>query len=552
MAQIDGNTLIARSLKKQGVEHMFGIVGFPVFGIAVAAQAEGIQFIGMRNEQAASYAAGAVGYFTGRPGVCLTVSGPGMIHGIAGLANAQENCWPMMLIGGASNSFQEGMGAFQEAPQVELARIYSKYSARPDSPARIPFYCEQAVRTSINGRPGATYLDFPDDFLSAKVEERDIEIPDRCPDPPRTQADASDVQRAIDVLRSAERPLVIIGKGAAYSRAEEEVRQLIESTRLPFLTSPMGKGVVDDEHALSVMPARGLALQDADVVLLLGARLNWIMHFGLPPRFAEGVKTIQVDIHAEEIGRNVPAEVGLVGDIKAIAGQLNQALEAEPFTYPSDTPWWETLSAKVDENKTFVQNMMNDDSVPMGYYRVLREIQDQAPPGTIIQAEGANTMDISRSVLMHENPRERIDAATFGTMGVGLAQAIAAQVVHPDRKVICVEGDSAFGFSGMEVETACRYRLPIVFVIINNNGIGMGFEELPEDRFQSPAMAYTIQAGYEKMIEGFGGKGYSVRTPGELSTSLKQALDDSMPSIINVHIDPHARAKPQKHHWLTA
>jgi 2-hydroxyacyl-CoA lyase 1 len=552
MAQIDGNTLIARSLKKQGVEHMFGIVGFPVFGIAAAAQAEGIQFIGMRNEQAASYAAGAVGYFTGRPGVCLTVSGPGMIHGIAGLANSQENCWPMMLIGGASNSFQEGMGAFQEAPQVELARIYSKYAARPDSPSRIPFYCEQAVRSSINGRPGATYLDFPDDFLSAKVEESDIAIPGRCPEPPRTQADAGEVQRAIDVLRSAERPLVIIGKGAAYSRAEDEVRRFIESTRLPFLTSPMGKGVVDDEHALSVMPARGLALQDADVVLLLGARLNWIMHFGMPPRFAEGVKTIQVDIHAEEIGRNVPAEVGLVGDIKAVAGQLNQALEADPFAYASDTPWWETLSAKVEENKTFVQNMMNDDSVPMGYYRVLREIQDQAPPGTIIQAEGANTMDISRSVLMHENPRERIDAATFGTMGVGLAQAIAAQVVHPNRKVICVEGDSAFGFSGMEVETACRYRLPIVFVIINNNGIGMGFEELPEDRFQSPAMAYTIQAGYEKMIEGFGGKGYSVRTPDELSTSLKRALDDSMPSIINVHIDPHARAKPQKHHWLTA
>lgn len=552
MAEIDGNTLIARSLKAQGVEHMFGIVGFPVFGIAAAAQAEGIQFLGMRNEQAASYAAGAVGYLTGRPGACLTVSGPGVIHGLAGLANAQENCWPMILLGGASNTYQEGMGAFQEAPQVEYARPYTKYSARPDSPRRIPFYCEQAVRTAINGRPGATYLDFPDDFLSAKVEESEAPIPKRCPDPPRTQADPVEVGRAIDVLRGAERPLVIIGKGAAYAHAEQEIRDFLEATQLPFLSSPMGKGVVDDDHPLSVMPARGLALQDADVVLLLGARLNWIMHFGLPPRFAEGVKTIQVDIHAEEIGRNVPAEVGLCGDLKAIGGQLCAAVEAEPFTYPSDTPWWSALKEKVEENRTFVQNMMNDDAVPMGYYRVLREIQEQAPEGTIIQAEGANTMDISRSVLMHKNPRERIDAATFGTMGVGLAQAIAAQVVHPDRKVICVEGDSAFGFSGMEVETACRYRLPIVFVIINNNGIGLGFEELPEDRFQSPAMAYTIQAGYEKMIEGFGGKGYSVRTPDELSAALKQAIADDMPSIVNVHIDPQAKAKPQKHHWLTA
>jgi len=552
MATIDGNTLIARSLKKQGVEHMFGIVGFPVFGIAGAAQREGIQFIGMRNEQAASYAAGAVGYLTGRPGACLTVSGPGVIHGLAGLANAQENCWPMILLGGASNSYQEGRGAFQEAPQVELARIYSKYTARPDQPSRIPFYCEQAVRTSINGRPGAVYLDFPDDMLAAQIEESETSIPERCPEPPRTLAPTADVARAIEVLRTAERPLVIIGKGAAYSRAEDEIRQFVESTKLPFLTSPMAKGVVDEEHELSVMPARGTALENADVVVLLGARLNWIMHFGLPPRFNENVKTIQVDIHGEEIGRNVPAEVGLCGDIKAVVDQLNTALEAEPFSYASDTPWWSALSEKVTENKAFVQNMMNDEAVPMGYYRVLREIQEQAPPGTIIQAEGANTMDISRSVLMHKNPRERIDAATFGTMGVGLAQAIAAQVVHPDRKVICVEGDSAFGFSGMEVETACRYRLPIVFVIINNNGFGMGFDELPEDRFQSPAMAYTIEAGYEKMIEGFGGKGYSVRTPDELSTSLKQALDDSMPSIINVHIDPQARAKPQKHPWLTA
>ncbi len=551
MATIDGNTLLARSLKQQGVEKMFGIVGFPVFGTAMAAQKEGIQFIGMRNEQAASYAAAAVGFLTGRPAACLTVSGPGMIHGIAGLANAESNCWPMILIGGSSNSYQEGRGAFQEAPQVELGRIYTKYSARPDSASRIPFYVEQAVRISISGRPGPVYLDFPDDFLAAQLEEDEVVFPARCPDPSRTQADPNEVQRAIEVLRGAQRPLVIIGKGAAYSRAEAEVRAFIEATQLPFLSSPMGKGVVDDEHPLSVAPGRGLALQEADVVLLLGARLNWIMHFGLPPRFDANVKTIQVDIHAEEIGRNVPAEVGLVGDIKAVVGQLNAALETKPFSFAADAPWRSTLAEKVAENKEFVRNQMTDDAVPMGYYRVLREIQEQSPPGTFIQAEGAQTMDISRSVLMHDQPRLRLDAGTFGTMGVGLGQAIAAQVVHPDKKVICVEGDSAFGFSGMEVETACRYQLPIVFVIINNNGIGGGFDELPDERFQSPVSAYTIQAGYQKMIEGFGGKGYLVRTPDELSASLKQALDDTMPSIINVLINPLARAKPQKHPWLT-
>jgi 2-hydroxyacyl-CoA lyase 1 len=551
MPTIDGATLTARALKQQGVEYMFGIVGFPVFGLAAAAQREGIKFIGMRNEQAASYAAGAVGYLTGRPGACLTVSGPGVVHGLAGLANAKENCWPMILLGGASDSYQEGQGAFQEAPQVELARPYTKYSARPDEPGRLPFYIEQAVRMSINGRPGAVYIDLPDDYLTTQIEESEVSLPPRTPEPPRVQAPVGAAGQAIDVLRRAERPLVIIGKGAAYSRAEDEIRAFIESTQLPFLSSPMGKGVVPDEHALSVAPARGMALQDADVVVLLGARLNWIMHFGLPPRFDADVKTIQVDIAADEIGRNVPAAVGLVGDVKAVVGQLNEELAANPYRFDAGAPWRGQLAAKVDENRTFVQNMMSDESVPMGYYRVLRELQEQAPPGTLIQAEGAQTMDISRSVLMHDQPRLRLDAGSFGTMGVGLGQAIAAAVVHPDRKTICLEGDSAFGFSGMEVETACRYKLPIVFVIVNNNAIGGGVDALPDDRFQAPASGYTIDAGYEKMIEGFGGKGYLVRTPAELGTSLKQALDDDMPSIINVLIDPHARAKPQKHGWLT-
>lgn len=551
MATIDGTTLTARALKQQGVEYMFGIVGFPVFGLAAAAQREGIKYIGMRNEQAASYAAGAVGYLTGRPGACLVVSGPGMVHAIAGLANAKENCWPMILLGGSSDTYQEGMGAFQESPQVELARIYSKYTARPDTPKRIPFYIEQAVRTSINGRPGAVYIDLPDDYLTAEVEEEEAQFLPRCPEPPRVQAEVGAAGRAIDVLRNAERPLVIVGKGAAYAHAEDEVRAFIEATQLPFLSSPMGKGVVPDEHPLSVAPARGMALQEADVVVLLGARLNWIMHFGLPPRFAADVKTIQVDISPEEIGRNVPAAVGLVGDIKAVVSQLNDELAANPFTFAKNAAWRDQLGTKVAENKAFVENMMNDDAVPMGYYRVLREIQEQAPLGTLIQAEGAQTMDISRSVLMHDQPRLRLDAGSFGTMGVGLGQAVAAAAVDPSRKVICLEGDSAFGFSGMEVETACRYRLPIVFVIVNNNAIGGGVDQLPDDRWQAPASGYTIDAGYEKMIEGFGGKGYLVRTPDEFSSSLKQALDDPMPSIINVLIDPHARAKPQKFAWLT-
>ncbi len=549
MAELNGATIIARSLKQQGVDYMFGIVGFPVFGIASAAQREGIKYFGFRNEQAASYAAGAVGYLTGRPGACLAVSGPGMIHAIAGLANAWSNCWPMILLGGANDAYQNGQGAFQEAPQVEAARPFTKYSARPDAAARLPYYIEQAVRTSIYGRPGAVYLDLPNDIISAQLPEEEIAFRERCPDPPRTCAESGAVERALEVLASAERPLVIVGKGAAYSRAETEVREFIEKTRLPYLASPMGKGVLPDDHRLSVAPARSFALQNADVVFLLGARFNWIMHFGLPPRFAEKVRVIQLDISPEEIGTNVPAEVALVGDAKAITAQLNRAVEAKGWSYPTETDWRLELAGKIKENVASVEQMLNDDKVPMGYYRVLREIRDQIPRDAILVNEGASTMDIGRTVLPNFEARSRLDAGSFGTMGVGLGLAIAAAVVHPDRKVVAVEGDSAFGFSGMEIEVACRYGLPITVVVVNNNGIGGGPSELDPKRI--PPSAYTPNARYEKVIEAFGGKGYFATTPEELEHALKEALNDPNPNVVNVMIDPRAQRKPQQFNWLT-
>ncbi len=549
MAEIDGATIIARSLKQQGVDYMFGVVGFPVAAIAAAAQREGIQYYGFHNEQAASYAAGAVGYLTGRPGVCIAVCGPGMVHGIAGLANAWSNTWPMILIGGAPDSYQDGQGSFQEAPQVEAARPFTKMSRRAETIERVPYYVEQAVRTSIYGRPGAVYLDFANDVISGRIEEADVAFQDRCPDPPRTHAEPGSVEQAVDALKSAERPLVIVGKGAAYSRAEDEVREFIDKTQLPFLASPMGKGVVPDDHPLSVAPARSFALQNADLVFLMGARLNWIMHFGLPPRFDEKVRIVQMDISAEEIGTNVPTEVALVGDAKAITGQLNTVLEKSPWTYPQETTWWTGLSAKSEENKAAVAAMEQDESEPMGYYRVLRAVREAIPEDAIIASEGASTMDIGRTVLPNIVPRARLDAGTFGTMGVGVAQAIAAAAVHPERKVVAVEGDAGFGFSAMEVEVACRYGLPITFIVVNNNGIGGGPTEL--DRENIPPGSFMPNARYEMIIEAFGGKGYYVTELAELDSTLRKAVDDPTPSIVNIMIDPKAQRKPQQFNWLT-
>jgi 2-hydroxyacyl-CoA lyase 1 len=549
MAEVDGATLIARSLKQQGVEYMFGIVGIPVVPIAFAAQREGIKYIGMRHEQSASYAAQAVGYLTGKPGACLVVSGPGMTNAISGLANAWSNRWPMILLGGASDMSQHGMGAFQEAPQVEAARPWVKYAADVDRIDRIPYFVEQAVRTSMYGRPGPVYLDLPGDIITGKVD--DEQAPQRPPlgPAPRFLADPASVEAAVAALKTAERPLVIVGKGAAYARAEDEVREFIESTQLPFLATPMGKGVMPDDHPLSVGAARSHVLQNADLVLLMGARLNWILHFGLPPRFNKDVRVIQMDIAAEEIGTNVPAEVALAGDAKAVTAQLNAVLREEPWQYPPETVWRTGIDKKIADNRVTTQAMFDDDSVPMNYYRVLREIRDILPRDAIIASEGANTMDIGRTVLPNFLPRHRLDAGSFGTMGVGLSFAIAAQVVHPEKRVVAVEGDSAFGFSGMEVEVACRYNLPITFIVLNNNGISGGLPVIDPERVLP--MQYVPSARYDKVIEAFGGDGYFVETPDQLRPVLEAAFASNRPNVVNIMINAQAGRKPQEFGWLT-
>ena len=550
MATVTGAQLMARSLKQQGVDYMFGIVGFPVQGFAADAQKEGITYVGMRNEQAASYAAHAAGYLTGRPQACLTVSGPGVIHAFAGLANAKQNCWPMILIGGASPVYQNGMGGFQEERQVELAAPYCKYAHAIEHVPRIPYYVNQAVRHALYGRPGPVYLDFPDDIIRGECEEDEAAVVARVPEPPRTMADPEAVEAALSALESAERPLVVVGKGMAWARAEDEVREFIERTQLPFLNSPMGKGTMPDDDPLSVGAARSTALREADLVLLLGARLNWIMHFGLPPRFHKDVRVIQLDIEPTEIGTNVPAEVALVGDGKAVVGQLNQALGNRQWFYPSETPWRALLKEKADANMAAVQPMIDDDSAPTNYYRAFKDIVEWLPENAIIIGEGANTMDIGRTQMPNRKPRHRLDAGTYGTMGVGLGFAVAAAVTNPDQPIVSVQGDSAFGFTGMELETMVRYNLPVKLIVLNNGGIGGGLHPLPEGRTLPPGNL-TYGARYEGMLEALGGKGLYVEDPKDLRAALDEAMAFDGPALVNVALNPRAGRKPQQFGWLT-
>lgn len=559
-----GAQLLAESLFAQKVEYMFGVVGVPIIEVAMAAQAVGIKYVGMRNEQAACYAASAIGYLTGRPGACLVVSGPGLIHALGGMANANENCWPVIVVGGSSDRNQETTGAFQEFPQVEACRLYSKFSARPSSLEAIPSVIEKAVRTSIYGRPGACYVDIAGDMVNAKVNRSQIRVVSSCPPPPVCMADSSAVNEALSVLKASKRPLIIIGKGAAFARAETVLRSFVETSGLPFLPTPMGKGVLPDDHPNCVAAARSRALLQADVVLLLGARLNWILHFGLPPRFDPNVKIIQVDLSPEEMGNNVRPAVALLGDINAVVIQLLQNLQKDGWTYSPDTEWWSILKSKIAANMKISEALSLQSSLPMNYYTVFHHISKLLPSDCIIVSEGANTMDIGRTMLNNYLPRHRLDAGTFGTMGVGLGFAIAAAVMEKSKvnaqRVICVEGDSAFGFSGMEVETMCRFNLPIIMIVVNNNGIYSGVDpetwkemaKLGDLTTIAPPVTLLPEARYDEVMTAFGGRGFLVRTVEELHSALELSLSEwDKPCLLNVLIDPASDRKQQEFPWLT-
>ncbi|XP_061771847.1 2-hydroxyacyl-CoA lyase 1 isoform X2 [Nerophis ophidion] len=511
MEEVTGAELIAESLKNQKVEYMFGIVGVPVIEVAMAAQAAGIKYVGMRNEQAACYAASAIGYLTGRPGACLVVSGPGLIHALGGMANSNMNCWPVIVIGGSSDRNQETAGAFQEFPQVEACRLYSKFSARPSSLEAIPAVIEKAIRTSIYGRPGASYVDIAGDMVNAKADRSKVRFVNCCPPPPICLADHNAVTEAIAVLKSAKRPIVIIGKGAAYGRAEAHLRDFVELSQLPFLPTPMGKGVLPDDHPNCVAAARSRALLQADVVLLLGARLNWILHFGLPPRFDPNVKVIQVDLRPEEMGNNVRPAVALLGDVNAVVNQLQEGIVNDGWKYPSDTIWWSDLKQKMAANAKITNAFALRSTLPMNYYTVFHHVSQLLPHDCVIVSEGANTMDIGRTMLNNYLPRH-------------------------------------------------RYSLPVVVIVVNNNGIYSGVDAdtwkemaaMGDLTSIAPPVTLLPEARYDQVMSAFGGRGFLVRTVEELQIALQLSLSDwERPSLINVLIDPSSDRKQQEFPWLT-
>lgn len=555
--KVDGNLLAARAFARSGVEQMFGVVGIPVTSFATSCVREGVRFIAFHNEQSAGYAASAAGYLTGKPGVLLTVSGPGCVHGLAGLSNAYINTWPMILVSGSSVQADIGKGDFQELDQVEIVKPFAKYAGKAHSIKEIPKVVAEAVAASVSGRPGGAYVDLPSDVLHEEVSEEEASqlLADLKPYGPlfaqnstKLPAAAPEITEAASLLRNAKRPLVVFGKGAAYSRAEGALKTLVESTGIPFLATPMGKGLLPDAHPLSAAAARSLALSEADVALIVGARLNWLLHFGETPKWSSTVKFILIDVSPEELTFRKPA-VGLLGDADVVVKQLNKEIKDQPFALGEKHEWVQKIQAKVQANVNRMAPLLNKEVVPFNFLTPMRIIRDailtEGSPAPILVSEGANTMDVGRAVLEQTEPRTRLDAGTWGTMGVGLGYSIAAAVTNPEKLVVAVEGDSGFGFSGLEVETLVRYKLPVVVIIFNNGGVYGGDRRPPEDivgpHKDDPApTSFVPGARYDLVIEAFGGKGYLVANPAELKAALKESFSARKPAVINVTIDPYA------------
>jgi oxalyl-CoA decarboxylase len=543
---IDGFHLVIDALKLNGIDTIFGVPGIPITDLTRMAQAEGIRVISFRHEQHAGNAAAAAGFLTQKPGIALTVSAPGFLNGLTALTNATTNCFPMILISGSSEReiVDLQQGDYEEMDQLAIAKPLCKAAFRVLHAEDIGVGIARAIRSAVSGRPGGVYLDLPAKLFSQTMtaeagKKSLIKVVDAAP----RQLPAPDsVQRALDLLKSAKRPLILLGKGAAYAQADADIRALVEKSGIPYLPMSMAKGLLPDTHGQSASAARSYVLAEADVVVLIGARLNWLLSHGKGKTWAQdkGAKQfIQIDIAPTEIDSNVAIEAPLIGDIGSCVAALLAGMGSNWAKPPVE--WTGAIYDKRDKNIAKMAETLAKNPPVMNFHSALNVIRNvvKANPETIVVNEGANTLDFARSIVDMYLPRKRLDVGTWGIMGIGMGFSIAAAVVT-GKPVIAIEGDSAFGFSGMEVETICRYNLPVCVVVFNNNGIYRGIDVNPTGGADVAPTVFVKNARYDKMMEAFGGVGVHATTPEELQKGLDEAIRSGKPTLINAVIDETA------------
>ena len=539
----DGMHYLAEALLANGVKHMYGVVGIPVTDFARIAQARGIRFVGMRHEADAGNAAAAEGFLTQFPGFYLTVSAPGFLNGLASLKEATENGWPCVMLAGSSvrHTVDLQEGEYEGLDQRAYAVPFAKDAFRIDKIEDIPLGVERAIRIALAGRPGGVYVDLPDDLMGQTLpigQAKALLVP-AAHLAPAMPADQASIDEALELLASAKNPWVLIGKGAAYAQAEDEIRAFIDATDLPYQPMSMAKGLIPDDDPHCTASCRGLAMRTADVVLVIGARLNWMLNYGKGKHWNPDVKFIQIDIDEEEVGSARPIACPVIGDIKTVMAQMNAGLAKHPVH--ASQAWLDELAADTAKNNARFAGKETADTVPMDHFNALGAVNRVLAknPDVYLTNDGANTLDDCRDIVQMKLPRHRLDCGTWGVMGVATPYAIGAAVAT-GKHVLSISGDSAYGFAGMEVETACRFHLPITFMVLNNGGIYRGdFEDLGTSGDPSP-LTLDATAHYEKLGEAFGAKGYYATTPAEVESMLTEALALDGPSFIHIQLSIHS------------
>lgn len=539
----DGMQIMVEAMKRNNIDTIYGVVGIPVTDLARYAQEKGIRYIGFRHEQNAGNAAAITGYLTKKPGILLTVSAPGFLNGLVALANATTNGFPMIQISGSSDRsiIDLQQGDYEGLDQMNIAKPFAKAAYRINRPEDIATGLARAIRAAVSGRPGGVYLDLTTAMLAATMDKQAAEQTLFTPVDPTPAVIPSDesISRAFALLKSAKQPLIILGKGAAYAQADTQIKTFIEQTGIPFLPMSMAKGILPDDHPKSAAAARSFVLENADVVMLLGARLNWLLTHGKGKHWNPNVKFIQVDIDAQEMDSNRPIAAPIVGDMQSSMKLMIDALKQTPLK--TSNQWMDDINKAKEPNDAKMEAKLSANPQPMDYYSALNAVRmvTEKHRDIYLVNEGANTLDDTRDVINMYYPRRRLDCGTWGVMGIGMGFAIAAAVT--DKKpVVAISGDSAFGFSGMEISTICEYKLPVTIVVFNNGGIYRGDDKNLGGGTDPSPTTLMASARYDKLIEAFGGTPYNATTPDELQQALEAGIASGKPTLINCVIDPSA------------
>jgi len=538
---LTGGQLVARMLRKEGVGTVFTLSGLHVAPIYVGLLEEGIRIVDTRHEQAAAHAADAWARLTRRVGVAVVTAGPGVTDAVTGVANAWAANVPLLLLGGAAPTFNQGRGSLQEMPQTQLFQGITKWSDRVPSPELVPSYLAKAFRVARAGRPGPVFLEIPWDVLSNGADESLAEQATSYRTDARSPGDPRMVERALETLSRAERPVLLAGSSVWWDGAPEVLDRLATRTGIPVYLNGMGRGCLPPDHPCFFQHTRKEALAEADVVVVVGTPLDFRVGYGTEPTFAAGARVVQVDIDATEIGRNRPVEVGIVGDAWSVLGQL----EAGARSIAATKDWRQKLRAGEERRLDRQRVHETSDQRPIHHFRLAKAIDDVARRmgDVTFVGDGGNVVAVAAKVLQLKGPGRWLDPGPLGCLGVGAPFAIAAKLLAPERPVCVVQGDGAFGLNGFDFETAVRFKLPMVVVVGNDAAWGQIL--IPqrnlygEDKSPATRLAPTR---YDRVVEAFGGRGEHVEDPADLVPALERAFQSDSVYCVDVAIDPEAAA----------